>query len=298
VVDQTIDGVVVIRTYVDMPLEPPAPPDQVQDKLPDTRQDVSDDKPDDQDQPPDTPDDQDDDKSPKDDKGADEGKTPKGVRVKVNVEVEVGKDLAMLERLEGTGDKPKTRLPYSFGSGFVVNSDGRIVTNYHVVRAKMEGCQTAAGTIPPDDVNLVVTLHDGRKRVARIVRGDETRDLAILKIDCDNLRPLEMGDSDKAVVGQPIVLMGHPLDATKNDFTVTNGIIAARRPAFLQISALAHPGNSGGPMMDMKGRVLGVLTQGDVVMGMSADGQPERIAQQGTARCVPSNEAKTLLNAP
>ncbi|MFQ5411053.1 MAG: trypsin-like peptidase domain-containing protein, partial [Phycisphaerae bacterium] len=195
-------------------------------------------------------------------------------------------------------DGPKVRILESGSSGFIADASGLIITNHHVVIAKLEGVDGPGGRISPDDVHIVVTLHDGRKRPARIIRANQARDLAVLKIEIDGVQPMEMGDSDKVVVGQPIVVIGNPLDSYEYDFTVTNGIIAARRPAWLQITAQIHQGSSGSPVIDMNGRVIGVVAMGGSIQGSGPEGEPADIIQQGTGLCVPINDAKILLRSP
>ncbi len=143
------------------------------------------------------------------------------------------------------------------GSGFVIAEDGYILTNNHVVAGAADG-----GTIE-------VSFADGKESAARIVGSDPSYDLAVVKVDGDNLPTLPFGDSDAVVVGDPVIAIGSPLGLSG---TVTAGIVSAlNRPvtaggsggdtAFIsaiQTDAAINPGNSGGPLVDMQGRVVGV----------------------------------------
>lgn len=140
------------------------------------------------------------------------------------------------------------------GSGVIYSSDGYIITNNHVV--------DFADTIE-------VTLYDNRKFSARLVGADSKTDLAVLKIDADELPTLPMADSDQAKVGQWVLAVGNPFDLTS---TVTAGIISAKGrnikilkdndaiESFIQTDAAVNPGNSGGALVDDQGRLLGINT--------------------------------------
>jgi serine protease Do len=137
------------------------------------------------------------------------------------------------------------------GSGFIVDSDGHIVTNHHVIEGAGE---------------VTVVLNDGTSHPARVVGRDTKTDLALLKIDVD--RPLvavELGDSSKARVGDWVLAVGNPFGLGGS---VNAGIISARGrdinsgpyDDYLQIDAPINRGNSGGPLFDIEGRVIGVNT--------------------------------------
>ena len=139
----------------------------------------------------------------------------------------------------------------SVGSGVIIESDGVIATNYHVV----------AGS---DDID--VTLADGRRFRAKLLGADAASDLAVLKIDAHDLPKAEWADSDEAEVGEMAWAIGNPFGL---DRTITYGIISGvgRRGVvdnpfqeFLQTDASINPGNSGGPLVDVHGRVLGITT--------------------------------------
>lgn len=138
------------------------------------------------------------------------------------------------------------------GSGVIFSEDGYILTNNHVVEFADE---------------FDVTLHDGRKFKARMVGHDESTDMAVIKIDEKNLPAIELGDSDDVKVGQWAVAVGNPFDLAS---TVTAGIISAKGrdikiikgasalESFIQTDAAVNPGNSGGALVDIEGRLIGI----------------------------------------
>ncbi len=142
------------------------------------------------------------------------------------------------------------------GSGFVIDRQGHILTNNHVV--------AAAG----DTGTITVELNNGKTLPATVVGKDASYDLAVLKVDTLDLVPLEFGRSVDVVVGDGVIAVGAPLGL---DATVTSGIVSAlNRPVTpgdgsdqsfinaIQTDAAINPGNSGGPLLDMNGRVIGV----------------------------------------
>jgi len=142
------------------------------------------------------------------------------------------------------------------GTGFVIREDGYILTNNHVV----EGA-------PDDTVNILMS--DGSETKGTIVGTTPEYDLAVVKIDEKGLTPLVLGDSDKVVVGDPVIAVGSPLGL---DSTVTTGIVSAlhrpvtagdgtQAPAYIdaiQTDAAINPGNSGGPLINAAGEVIGI----------------------------------------
>jgi hypothetical protein len=156
------------------------------------------------------------------------------------------------------------------GSGFLVDSTGRILTNYHVVR----DARTVRVKFESGDVYDAVS----------ILATDERRDLAVLQIAGYNLPALRLGDSDSLRIGTPVVLIGSPLGLAN---TVTTGIISGRRQEpegyqLLQISAPASRGSSGGPVLTLSGRVVGVASS-------------QMQAGQNLNFAVPINYARGLL---
>jgi S1-C subfamily serine protease len=168
------------------------------------------------------------------------------------------------------------------GSGFVVDGDGTIVTNAHVV----DGAS-----------NVTVSFEEGGESVDAELKGvDDDSDLAVLKVDPEglDLTVLPLGDSDKAEVGDPVVAIGNPFGLQR---TVTSGIVSALQRQLdapsgfpisdvIQTDASINPGNSGGPLLDAQGRVLGINSQ--IATG---GGQ----GSVGIGFAVPVNTLKDLL---
>ena len=155
------------------------------------------------------------------------------------------------------------------GTGIVIRSDGVIVTNYHVV----EGAEKITVITPPP--------HPQRFE-ARVIGGDATADLAVLKVSAQNLPTVPLGDSRTLVLGQPVVAIGYAL-ALAGGPTVTSGIVSALGRTIkvtdpnctqcgpsqqrtytniVQTDAAINPGNSGGPLLDLNGQVIGINTAG------------------------------------
>ena len=156
---------------------------------------------------------------------------------------------------------PRFRLPQmpefqeNSGSGFVVSRDGYILTNDHVVDGSDQ---------------VTVRLLDRREFKAKVIGTDPNTDLAVLKIEADNLTPAPLGDSDATRVGEWVLAVGNPLGENLT-FTVTSGIISAKGRSlalpnlsdrsiqdFIQTDAAINPGNSGGPLVSVRGQVIGV----------------------------------------
>jgi putative serine protease PepD len=173
------------------------------------------------------------------------------------------------------------------GSGFVIDANGYLLTNNHVV----------AGSL-----TIKVLLNDGREFAARILGRDESYDLAVLKIEASGLKALQFGDSDKVQVGDPVIAIGSPLGLSG---TVTQGIISAKnRPvtagdsetesatsfiSALQTDAAINPGNSGGPLVDATGAVIGVNS----AIASLGDSQSGSI---GLGFAIPINQARKTAN--
>jgi serine protease Do len=153
--------------------------------------------------------------------------------------------------------QPQTRQAQSLGSGFIISSDGYIVTNNHVVSAGAEGASVE---------QITVTLTNKEEYTAKLVGRDAATDLAVLKIVSNKPRPfVKFGDSTKARVGDWVVAIGNPFALSG---TVTAGIISALHRGtggtydkFIQTDASINQGNSGGPMFDMRGNVIGINSQ-------------------------------------
>jgi len=142
--------------------------------------------------------------------------------------------------------QPQTAL----GSGFIISADGYILTNNHMV----EGAE-----------KVTVELANGRKFTAEIIGTDPESDIALIKIDADNLPYLELADSDKLEVGEWVLAIGNPLGFSH---TVTAGIVSAKGRSvglatienFIQTDAAINRGNSGGPLLNLEGKVVGMNT--------------------------------------
>jgi S1-C subfamily serine protease len=165
------------------------------------------------------------------------------------------------------------------GSGFVYDAEGHIVTNYHVVENAEE---------------LSVTLADGEVYPAQIVGVDPSNDLAVVRIDVENLpQPVALGDSDGLRVGEFVVAIGNPFGLER---TLTVGVISSLGRVIqspdgrfigeaIQTDAAINPGNSGGPLLDLEGRVIGVNSQ--II-------SPSR-ASAGIGFAVPVNTVKRVV---
>jgi putative serine protease PepD len=182
--------------------------------------------------------------------------------------------------------KVGTSSGYSLGSGFIVSADGYVVTNDHVV----EG-QTGQTTI---------TFSDDTTLPAKLVGADQESDIAVLKLDKTGLPAIQFGNSDQLAVGDPVLAIGSPL-ALAN--TVTYGIISAldrtieadepggptRYYAAIQTDAAVNHGNSGGPLIDASGRVIGVNA---VIKSLSSNS--DEAGNIGLAFAIPINQAKRI----
>lgn len=161
----------------------------------------------------------------------------------------------------GEGDAPHGQMPMppgagatphpSLGSGFIISDDGYILTNRHVV--------TNAGQI-------VVKLNDRRQLIADVVGQDSYSDLALLKVDADDLPTVKIGDPSSLAVGSWVVAIGSPFGF---ETSVTAGIVSAKQRSlasdqyvpFLQTDVAINPGNSGGPLFNLAGEVVGINSQ-------------------------------------
>ena len=139
----------------------------------------------------------------------------------------------------------------SLGSGVIVSSSGYLLTNHHVVEAADE---------------IEVALHDGRKLLAKIVGNDPETDLAVLRVDAENLPAITFGSSDALKVGDVVLAIGNPFGVGQ---TVTGGIVSALGRTglgintfenFIQTDAAINPGNSGGALVDVGGNLVGINT--------------------------------------
>jgi S1-C subfamily serine protease len=164
------------------------------------------------------------------------------------------------------------------GSGFVLDKQGHILTNYHVI----EGAK-----------QIEVALSNRRRYPAHLVGADPGHDVAVIQISAPNLAPVTLGDSSRLQVGQKVFAIGNPFGLTG---TMTRGIVSSIRSvrtpegAFIdeaiQTDAAINPGNSGGPLLDSRGDVIGIDT---MIMGSAAQ-------NSGIGFAIPINTAKAVLN--
>src|SRR5882724_4485716 len=178
---------------------------------------------------------------------------------------------------------PRPRMEQASGSGFIVSRDGYILTNAHVVDGAKQ---------------VTVRLLDRREFKAKVVGTDAATDVAVLKINADNLTPAPLGDSDATRVGEWVLAVGNPLGDNLT-FTVTQGIVSAKGRAlnlpnrndrsiqdFIQTDAAINPGNSGGPLVSVRGEVVGVNSAIASETGYYS----------GYGFAIPINLARTVMN--
>jgi serine protease Do len=180
-------------------------------------------------------------------------------------------------------DHPESGIEASSGSGFVVSADGYILTNHHVI----EGA-----------TRVSVQLLDGRVFDARVIGSDANTDVAVLKVDATDLTPSALGSSDDVRVGEWVLAIGNPLGEDLT-FSVTQGIVSAkgrpmrtpvRRDAeitdYIQTDAAINRGNSGGPLLNVRGEVIGIVSAIASETGFFA----------GYAFAVPINLARNVMD--
>lgn len=182
----------------------------------------------------------------------------------------------LFERFFGS---PLPRAPQrqsGLGSGFIIDRNGTILTNYHVV----DGAQ-----------KIIVTLDDGNNYDAKVVGKDQKTDIAVIKIDAGRELPaVDFGDSDRLQVGEWVMAIGNPFGL---DHTVTSGIVSAKGrhigagpyDDFIQTDASINPGNSGGPLINLRGEVVGINT---AIFSQSG-------GNIGIGFAIPANSVKDLL---
>lgn len=160
------------------------------------------------------------------------------------------------------------------GSGVIVDEDGFVMTNYHV----LDGAKSAGAW-----------TYDGKAHMVALVAFDEDLDLALIKIINGTFYPMDFGNSNRISIGQSVIAIGNPGGL---DFTVTEGIISAKERklegnTYIQTDVPINPGNSGGPLVDTLGRIIGINTK--------------KIADfEGVGFAIPSNEAEDFyyVNKP
>ncbi len=172
----------------------------------------------------------------------------------------------------------RPRVEHGVGSGVVITKDGYILTNNHVVDGAKE---------------VKVTLTDGREFTAKVIGRDPKTDIAVVKIDADNLPVVPLADSSKVKVGDVVLAVGNPFGVGQ---TVTEGIVSAKNRGnvgiedyedFIQTDAAINPGNSGGALVDIDGRLIGINT---AILSDSG-------GSQGVGFAVPSDLARTVMES-
>ena len=164
------------------------------------------------------------------------------------------------------------------GSGFIIDKDGHVLTNYHVIA---------------DARQVEVTLHNRKKYRATVVGTDRSHDLAVIQIKVPDLTPMVLGDSKNLQVGQKVYAIGNPFGLAG---TLTSGIVSSIRSVqepnginineAIQTDAAINPGNSGGPLLNSHGEVIGINTMIASSVGQNA----------GIGFAIPINTAKAVLN--
>ena len=183
----------------------------------------------------------------------------------------------MFGNMIAEGSENRKRVENSLGSGVIINSDGYVLTNNHVI----QGADA-----------IQVSLKDGRSSTATVIGTDPETDIALLKIDLDNLPVISIGDSEQLEIGDVVLAIGNPFGVGQ---TVTMGIVSATGRTqlgintfenFIQTDAAINPGNSGGALVDAYGRLIGINT---AIFSRSG-------GSQGVGFAIPSKMAKNIMN--
>ena len=169
------------------------------------------------------------------------------------------------------------------GSGFVITQDGYILTNYHVISGAS---------------SIQVAFSDGSTYPAQLVGGEEANDIAVLKIDATGLTPVTLGNSDELVVGEQVCAIGNPLGELT--FTYTSGSISAKDRSItmqsgeimnmIQTDTAINSGNSGGPLFNMYGQVVGITSA-----KYSASGSSSSASIEGIGFAIPINDIRDMI---
>ena len=172
--------------------------------------------------------------------------------------------------------EPKKRKASALGSGFIIDAKGLVITNNHVIKGAED---------------IMVTVNGENEYKAKVIGADPLSDIAVLKIQSEDIFiPVKLGDSDKARIGDWVIAIGNPYGFGG---TVTSGIISARNRSiglsryedYIQTDASINSGNSGGPLFDMNGDVIGINT---AILGQSGS--------IGIGFSIPSNSAKKVID--
>lgn len=177
----------------------------------------------------------------------------------------------------GDMQRPREHKQSGTGSGVIVDKEGYVLTNNHVIK---------------DADEIKIKLSDKREFKGKVVGSDPKTDIAVVKIEASNLPILKIGDSDKLRVGETVIAIGNPFGLNQ---TVTSGIISATGRAnvgiadyedFIQTDAAINPGNSGGALVNVRGELVGINT---AIFSTSG-------GYQGIGFAIPSNMAKTIMD--
>ena len=178
----------------------------------------------------------------------------------------------------GGAEKPREFKQASLGSGVIVDKNGYILTNNHVVK---------------DADEIKIRLSDKRELKGKVIGSDPKTDIAVIKIEAADLPIMKMGDSDKMMVGETVIAVGNPFGLSQ---TVTSGIVSATGRAnvgitdyedFIQTDAAINPGNSGGALVNVRGELIGINT---AIFSTSG-------GYQGVGFAVPSNMAGAVMES-
>ena len=176
---------------------------------------------------------------------------------------------------------------YGTGTGFIVSTDGYVLTNAHVV-------ENAAA--------VSVRLSNGSEIDAKVIGADKETDVAVLRIDAAGLTPLPCGDSDAVRVGEFCLAIGNPVDSERLANTLTFGIISATARevtidsytnVYLQTDAAINFGNSGGPLLNLRGEVIGINSAKSITAGYDSLGNP--VAAEGIGFALPINSVLRIM---
>ncbi len=179
-----------------------------------------------------------------------------------------------------SADIPKQqKMSSALGSGVIINQEGYLLTNYHVIQ---------------DAEEIFVSLYDGRNLKAKVVGIDAETDLAVLKIPADNINTITLGEPQQALIGDVVLAIGNPFNIGQ---TVTQGIISATGrhglglnvyENFIQTDAAINPGNSGGALIDTDGNLLGINT---AILNRTKDG-----SSIGIGFAIPADVAVNIMD--
>lgn len=177
------------------------------------------------------------------------------------------------------------------GSGFVLTANGYIVTNYHVIEAAVKDA----------NVPITVSFQNGDSYEAKLIGGESDNDVAVLKIDASDLKPVVLGDSSQLVVGQAVYTIGNPLGELT--YSLTDGLVSALDRVIttgsgsdavsmnmMQTNCAINPGNSGGALFNQYGEVIGITTA-----KMSSSGSSSSASIEGLGFAIPIDDVKQIV---